>query len=1123
MNNYTFRKKEYRFRQRIKTYIANILVASITLQFLVFPAKASSSAYLEISDGRFWVKQCDTNASTIVVEAMKHLGEGYKSGKEGNGYYDCIGLVRKAYAEIGIDLVRAGTGNGTRTWAEQGLVLDVSEEELYPGDIICWYKNTNTKSGQPDHVAIYTGYIKLTDGSSYKGYNTDSEGYLVDTYKRRVNCINALNSTRGVCLINYEKGSGLGNPTDFWRAPTVLKCNHNDDYYSRGHCTLEGCGAWLPFNDYSYNPDGSVFIPGNYRVKDGHTAYLRDYPYQVADSLPGLTTTSYLINVIGCVKNGLGNIWYRIAGRDQDYYCYADHLEFVSAVESTLSISNSVYPTGNIAQGKPFDLSGMISSNFTITNVCARVYDDCKIWLSYSRDWNQNSYSIASDGLDKAMPFKTLEAGLYIYEVSATDASGVTKQLIYSSFSVGGSSPQTQPVAPAAPRVSVSGSSVTVSWDDVANETSYDVYLVQEPWGWGDIKYVKSVPANTCSVVFDSINDGYYLAFVISRPNDNAVQSPWSEVYVSASAATVYLNLDGRLDDRLSDYIAGYGTVDVYINGALVADDWTDYWASWPVGTSYWITDVKPNPGYSYNGVVSGSAVGTVGDTRTDVVLDFNWIDTSNIPPATDQAVFNGNVYLFYNLPVTWYTANAYCEALGGHLVAITSAEENQFVWDFCRNSFTWIGGNDVSYEGYWQWVTGESFSYTNWHPVQPDNAQGGDEGGEDYLHLFYDGLWNDNQGYVKYPFICEIEKLFVPTPATEESNQEPDNLCQAHTYTSAGGDYCTVCGYKYEPDLVPYNRYMFTVNDITAVRIAPYAKSGAEVINSLQKGDYVHVTHYLYNSLGNMWYLTEDGYYIYSERLSETPTVKYTIRFLLHEAGDKLFDEYQATKGGFRIPKTLIPTRDGYVFEGWALTPDSVPYQPGQSLTVTGDMTFYAVWTEKKGYAKVIEGFLKDIINKQSLVINIGDGGEKLWRLYNELFSQKMNENQGWCAAFVSVVMKEASGLEWAKPSASPDYQRDELKRAGCYYEKSSGYTPKTGDLAFWFKYDEKIGKVRNHVGFVVVDNGEIYILHGNFGSKVSYTKLKGNLWVTKNSWYLDECLTGYGDMAAFAAKQGQ
>lgn len=93
------------------------------------------------------------------------------------------------------------------------------------------------------------------------------------------------------------------------------------------------------------------------------------------------------------------------------------------------------------------------------------------------------------------------------------------------------------PAKPSSTAASVSGQTVTVSWPDVANETKYDVYLVQAPWAWADIKYSKSVNANTTSCTFENVKPGNYAAFVISRPNADNIQSPWANLTVNKPPA----------------------------------------------------------------------------------------------------------------------------------------------------------------------------------------------------------------------------------------------------------------------------------------------------------------------------------------------------------------------------------------------------------------------------------------------------------------------------------------------------------------------------------------------------------------------------------------------------------
>jgi len=104
----------------------------------------------------------------------------------------------------------------------------------------------------------------------------------------------------------------------------------------------------------------------------------------------------------------------------------------------------------------------------------------------------------------------------------------------------------------------------------------------------------------------------------------------------------------------------------------------------------------------------------------------------------------NGHYYLpiATQYPISWSDANSVANLLGGHLVTITSVEENDFVFSLIDDEIywypsvnlrgPWIGGYQIdgSFEpdGGWAWVTGEPFDYTNWDLGQPNNYQGSNE-----------------------------------------------------------------------------------------------------------------------------------------------------------------------------------------------------------------------------------------------------------------------------------------------------------------------------------------------------------------------------------------------------------
>lgn len=90
-----------------------------------------------------------------------------------------------------------------------------------------------------------------------------------------------------------------------------------------------------------------------------------------------------------------------------------------------------------------------------------------------------------------------------------------------------------------------------------------------------------------------------------------------------------------------------------------------------------------------------------------------------------------------YMQGATWQEAYDYLAAgnlgEGWHLATVTSAEEQSYLRNNLFNDTTgrkfWLGGwQDIeateAHVG-WNWVTGETWDYTNWHPTQPDDFDG--------------------------------------------------------------------------------------------------------------------------------------------------------------------------------------------------------------------------------------------------------------------------------------------------------------------------------------------------------------------------------------------------------------
>ena len=142
----------------------------------------------------------------------------------------------------------------------------------------------------------------------------------------------------------------------------------------------------------------------------------------------------------------------------------------------------------------------------------------------------------------------------------------------------------------------------------------------------------------------------------------------------------------------------------------------------------------------------------------------------------------------------TWEEAETNSVALGGHLVTINDAEENEWI----SSNFTynhsdipplWIGYTDKLQEGTWSWSSGESTSYTNWERLIGKEPNGGSNQNHGVIYLdrrtsypYLLGSWNDapNENYgqlgiAEIPFIRRGDSAYVivegPTWDEAEAN----------------------------------------------------------------------------------------------------------------------------------------------------------------------------------------------------------------------------------------------------------------------------------------------------------------------------------------------------------------
>jgi hypothetical protein len=159
---------------------------------------------------------------------------------------------------------------------------------------------------------------------------------------------------------------------------------------------------------------------------------------------------------------------------------------------------------------------------------------------------------------------------------------------------------------------------------------------------------------------------------------------------------------------------------------------------------------------------------GTVAQKTNSVTITFKGLD-DNIKNAVTMPNGKGsscNAYTWIRTSETWNNAKTKAaswryKGQTGHLVTLTTAEENAFVASKfnARGGIWWIGGersiNSKAFAS--QWVTGEKFDYTNWNIGEPNNNN------EKGLMFYDNGKWNDATTTTKMHYVVEFEMGACP------------------------------------------------------------------------------------------------------------------------------------------------------------------------------------------------------------------------------------------------------------------------------------------------------------------------------------------------------------------------
>lgn len=172
---------------------------------------------------------------------------------------------------------------------------------------------------------------------------------------------------------------------------------------------------------------------------------------------------------------------------------------------------------------------------------------------------------------------------------------------------------------------------------------------------------------------------------------------------------------------------------------------------------------------FTYSGIIRNAD----GTGAVNVPVKLYRRTTPVLVGFTNQQNYNGHSYYRSTGSAFWSAARTACTNMGGYLVTVTSAAENNFIFNLWPSG--WIGLTDEVNEGVWRWVTGETYSYSSWNGGEPNNA-----GNEDYVQFVGGGKWNDLPNNVALPYVIEFDYIVTYTPW----------VLHQTVYTNSAGQY---------------------------------------------------------------------------------------------------------------------------------------------------------------------------------------------------------------------------------------------------------------------------------------------------------------------------------------------
>ena len=435
------------------------------------------------------------------------------------------------------------------------------------------------------------------------------------------------------------------------------------------------------------------------------------------------------------------------------------------------------------------------------------------------------------------------------------------------------------------------------------------------------------------------------------NPGANATFSSPTDLYDKTSARTTgdktavahwtpqqyYLTINGWLDGTSTSGLGNYGTADVYINGSLVASQVSSYHALQNYGSTYEISNITPTTGHVYNGVHSGSIIGTIGLADTEVVLDFSTktytisYDAGASSPSSQTKTHGVDITLEN---------------------AITKADTTA---DGFRVEFDANGGTVSPSE--LRATNTISYSFNKWEDQQGTQYSGGGTYSKDLDNTLIP-IWNTSTTYgsITTPTATRSNGTSTRTvtfDATTNGGTCPTaslNSSATITYTSDGWYSLSTGGVKrcsnggsYTPaaDEQVFNHWVGTTGTYSVITLPAATKSSTTSTRTVtfDANGGVCSTASLDSTATTVY--TQTGWFTGSS--SGTSRGNATDTYTPTES-ETLYAQFSSSSSGYSVITLPSATRDGYIFKGWAESSSATTGTTG-AYTPASSLTLYAVW----------------------------------------------------------------------------------------------------------------------------------------------------------------------------------